>query len=91
MIVSIIQKIQSFHRNNKGTVLVFVSLCMLPMLLMMGLTVDSSHGLAEKRRLQMACDAAAKAGAKNGNGVTSITTSEANKVFVINDKWHDRD
>jgi len=48
---------------------------------MLGLAVDSSFGLTEKRKLQMACDAAAKAGATNGGGVTA--TSENYKTSIL--------
>ncbi|MGV8947825.1 MAG: pilus assembly protein TadG-related protein [Candidatus Paracaedibacter sp.] len=84
MIRSLTKKIKSFHHTEKGAVLIFVGLCLLPMLLMLGLAVDSSYGLAEKRKLQMAVDAAAKAGAANGNGVSATITSEAQKMFAAN-------
>jgi len=84
MISAIVKNLKYLFKNDKGGVLILVSLVMLPMLLMLGLAVDSSYGLAEKRRLQMACDAAAKAGAANGNGITATITSEAQKLFTAN-------
>jgi hypothetical protein len=80
----LIKKIKSLYKTDKGGVLVFVALCLSSLFLMLGLAVDSSSGLAQKRKLQMACDMAAKAGAANGNGVTATITSEAQKVFMIN-------
>lgn len=84
MITNLVKKIKSFHKGEKGAVLIFVGLCLLPMLLMLGLAVDSSYGLAEKRKLQMAVDAAAKAGAANGGGVPATITAEAQKIFNAN-------
>lgn len=84
MITTIAQKIKAFRKGDRGGVLVFVSLCLLPMMLMLGLAVDSSYGLAKKRQLQMAVDAAAKAGAANGKGVSATITSEAQKIFAAN-------
>lgn len=84
MITALARKLKSFHTEDRGAVLIFVGLCLLPMLLMLGLAVDSSYGLAKKRQLQMAVDAAAKGGAANGNGVAATITSEAQKMFTAN-------
>lgn len=84
MIRATVKKIKSLYQSDKGGVFVFVALCLSSLFLMLGLAVDSSSGLAQKRKLQMACDAAAKAGAANGNGVTATMTSEAQKVFMVN-------
>ncbi|MDP1615593.1 MAG: pilus assembly protein TadG-related protein, partial [Methylococcales bacterium] len=84
MVRAISQKIKPLYKNDKGGVLIFVALCLAPLFLMLGLAVDSSFGLAQKRKLQMACDATAKAGATNGNGVTATITSKAQDVFAIN-------
>lgn len=81
---NIFKAIKSFRRGDRGGVLVFVGLSLLPLFLMLGLAVDSSFGLSQKRKLQMACDAAAKAGAANGNGVSATITSTAQKVFSVN-------
>ncbi len=81
---NIFKLIKSFRRGDRGGVLVFVGLSLLPLFLMLGLAVDSSFGLSQKRKLQMACDAAAKAGAANGNGVPATITSTAQKVFSVN-------
>jgi len=50
----------------------------------LGLAVDSSFGLAQKRKLQGAADAAAKAGAIYGGTSLASITSEVQKVFAIN-------
>gem|GEM_PF-2936148 len=84
MMTSLTKKLKSLHKGERGAVLIFVGLCFLPMLLMLGLAVDSSYGLAKKRQLQMAVDAAAKGGAANGNGVSETITSEAKKMFTAN-------
>ena len=84
MVAALFAKWRAFLTNNRGGVLIFVSLIMLPLMLVLGVAVDSSVGLEQKRKLQMACDAAAKAGAANGNGVTATITSEAQKVFAAN-------
>lgn len=84
MISILAEKFKSFHNAERGAVLIFVGLCLLPMLLTLGIAVDSSYGLAEKRKLQMAVDAAAKAGAANGKGVSATITSEAQKIFTAN-------
>lgn len=84
MFTALGKKWKAFRSNNKGGVLVFASLCILPLMLVLGLAVDSSVGLGQKRKLQMACDAAAKAGSANGQGVTATITSEATKVFTVN-------
>jgi Flp pilus assembly protein TadG len=84
MITTIVKKLKSFQVGENGTVLVFVGLILMPMLLILGLAVDSSHGLVEKQRLQMACDAAAKAGSANGKGVAATITSQAQSVFTAN-------
>lgn len=79
-----IQCIKLFFAQEKGGVLVFLSILLIPLFLMVGLATDSSLGLAKKRQLQMACDAAAKAGAVKGNGQASTVTSVAQKVFTAN-------
>jgi Flp pilus assembly protein TadG len=84
MIKDIYQKINFFHKSDKGAVLILVSLIMLPMLLMVGLAVDSANGLKNQKKLLMACDAAAKAGAANGGGVLATITSQAQSVFTAN-------
>jgi Flp pilus assembly protein TadG len=80
----LIKKIKSLYKTDKGGVLIFVALFLAPLFLMLGLATDSSFGLTQKRKLQMACDAAAKAGVTNGNGVTATITSKAQNVFAIN-------
>jgi len=84
MITTLTKKWNAMRTTEKGGVLIFVALCLLPMFLILGLAVDSSYGLTEKRKLQMACDAAAKAGVANGGGVSATITSEAQKVFAAN-------
>lgn len=84
MLDAIKKQIKLFHKNNRGAVLILVSLFLLPMMLVLGLAVDSSFGLTQKRKLQAAVDAAAKAGAANGNGQISAITSEAQKLFSAN-------
>lgn len=84
MIRVIASKMEKLKKEQKGGVLVFVSLCLLPLLLITGLAIDSSVGMEQKRKLQMAVDAAAKAGIANGNGVAATITSEAQKVFAAN-------
>jgi len=84
MIKSLFKNWNFLRKNERGGVLIFVGLCLIPIILMVGLAVDSSFGLAEKRRLQMAADSAAKAGAVNGGGILSTTVAEAQKVFSAN-------
>lgn len=84
MIKDLINKTKNYRKEENGAVIVFVTLCLLPILLMIGLAVDSSHGMAEKRKLQSAADAAAKAGAVNGDGALETTILEATKVFAVN-------
>lgn len=84
MIAALLKRWKAFCAHNKGGVLILVALSLLPMLLMMGLAVDSSYGLAQKRKLQMACDAAAKAGMANGQGQLTTITTEAKKIFTVN-------
>lgn len=84
MLHSLSSQLFRFIKGEKGGVLVFVGLCLIPLLLIMGLAVDSSMGMQQKRLLQAAVDAAAKAGAANGNSVVATTTSEAQKIFSIN-------
>lgn len=84
MIKIIRKKIRQFKKREKGSVLVLVGLSLLPMMLIVGLAVDTSYGLLQKRKLQMAVDAAAKGGAANGNGQSATITSEAQKVFTAN-------
>jgi Flp pilus assembly protein TadG len=78
------KQIQSLHKSNRGQILILVSLLLIPIILILGLAIDSSVGLANKRKLQMAVDAAAKAGATNGNGQIATITSESQKVFAVN-------
>lgn len=82
--MNILTKVKAFHLNDKGAVLIFVALCLLPLFLMLGLAIDSSVGLEQKRKLQAAVDAAAKAGAVNGNSAAAVITSDAQKVFAVN-------
>jgi len=84
MRLTIVEKIKSFQSNNKGAALILVSLLLLPITLMLGLAIDSSVGLEQKRKLQAAANAAAEAGAVNGNGQISTITSAAQKVFSAN-------
>ncbi|MGV8949262.1 MAG: TadE/TadG family type IV pilus assembly protein [Candidatus Paracaedibacter sp.] len=84
MIRIITSKFQALRRGEKGAVMVFVGLCLLPLFLVMGLAIDSSVGLEQKRKLQAAVDIAAKAGIANGNGVAATITSEAQKMFAAN-------
>ena len=73
MVAFIFSTMRSFQRTEQGGVLIFLALCLLPLTLMLGLAVDSSFGLTQKRRLQMAVDAAAKADAVNGGGSLPTT------------------
>lgn len=50
--------------NERGAVLVMVSLSLASMLAVMGLVIDGSHVFAERRQMQNAADAAAMAGAR---------------------------
>ena len=84
MISKIIQKITSLRKDDKGGILVFVALSLLPILLTVGLAVDTSYGLAKKSRLQTACDIAANAGAKAGATDPSTITSKAQNAFNAN-------
>lgn len=84
MIRTIASKFQTLRQGERGAVLVFVGLCLLPLFLVMGLAIDSSLGLEQKRKLQAAVDIAAKAGIANGNGVAATITSEAQKIFAAN-------
>lgn len=84
MVAFIFSTMRSFRRTEQGGVLIFLALCLLPLTLILGLAVDSSFGLTQKRRLQMAVDAAAKAGAVNGGGSLPTTIAAAQKVFSVN-------
>lgn len=84
MIHTISSKLQALKQGDKGAVMVFVGLCLLPLFLILGLAIDSSVGLEQKRKLQAAVDIAAKAGVANGNGVTATITSVAQKIFAAN-------
>ncbi|MBM3469042.1 MAG: hypothetical protein FJX71_06400 [Alphaproteobacteria bacterium] len=79
-----IKKIVKFHKEEKGGILVFMGICLIPLLLMLGLAVDSSIGLGQKRKLQMAVDAAAKAGANLASDDVSAITAQAQKIFNAN-------
>lgn len=79
-----INQVRCFLNAHNGGVLVFLALCAIPLILTLGLSVDSSYGLLQKTKLRMATDAAAKAGLANGNGVTATIISEAQKVFAVN-------
>jgi len=79
-----LQWMKKLKGEDKGAVMILVSLCLLPLFLVLGLAIDSAVGLNEKRKLQMACDSAAKAGATNGNGVSTTITSQVQKVFTAN-------
>ena len=84
MVCGIGKLVAKFRKGEKGAILVIAALLIVPLTLMLGLAVDTSMGLEQKRRLQAAVDAAAKAGAANGNGQTITITSEAQKVFAAN-------
>ena len=84
MIRAIASTFQALRRGEKGAVMVFVGLCLLPLFLILGLAIDSSIGLEQKRKLQSAVDIAAKSGVANGNGVPATITSEAQKIFAAN-------
>jgi len=78
------KKILSFIKNDRGAVLIFVGMSLIPIILILGLAVDSSIALQQKRSLQAAVDAAARAGVANGNGVAATITTEAQKTFAVN-------
>jgi Flp pilus assembly protein TadG len=84
MQILLFKKIRNLSANEKGGILVFVSLCLIPLLLVMGLGIDSATGLEQKRQLQAAINAAVNAGIANGNGNTATIQSEAQKVFAAN-------
>jgi len=84
MIHAIVSNMKKLRSGEKGAVLVFVGLSLIPILLILGLAIDSSMGMDKKRQLQAAVDTAAKAGVANGNGVTATITSEIQKVFAVN-------
>ena len=82
--LSTTKKILSFIKNDRGAVLIFVGMSLIPIILILGLAVDSSMALQQKRSLQAAVDAAARAGVANGNGVAATITTEAQKTFAVN-------
>lgn len=77
-------KYQAWRLDQSGAVLVIVSLVMIPIILLMGVSMDTGVGLMRQRDLQMAVDAAAQAGAVNGKGQTATITTEAQKIFAAN-------
>ena len=81
MIKTLISRLRNFKEGQKGGVLIFVAICILPLLLVVGLAVDSSFGLLQKRKLQMAVDAAAKAGSAYGNSSSGTVAVEAGIMF----------
>lgn len=81
MIKAIRTKLQKFKQGEKGGVLIFVAMSLLPLLLMVGLAVDTSYGLVQKRKLQMAVDAAAKAGSEFGDSIAGQINISATKMF----------
>jgi Flp pilus assembly protein TadG len=48
MIRNITSTFQALRQGEKGAVMVFVGLCLLPLFLVMGLAIDSSGGLRAK-------------------------------------------
>jgi Flp pilus assembly protein TadG len=81
MLNNTLNKIKSFKRHDKGGVLIFVAMSILPLFLMLGLAVDGSYGLLQKRKLQVAVDAAAKAGAAYSNNSSGQAQTNANTMF----------
>jgi Flp pilus assembly protein TadG len=84
MLKEIALKMKSLQREDKGGVLILVTFCLVPLILMVGLAVDTSLGLEQKRKLQIAADAASKAGMVNGKGAIGTITPEVQKVFAAN-------
>lgn len=84
MTKTFVSRFQNFKGEDKGGVLIFVGICILPLLLMVGLAVDSSFGLIQKRKLQMAVDAAAKAGSAYGDRILGQITTHAREMFFAN-------
>ena len=80
----IISKIDQIRKGEKGAVLVFVGLCLLPTLLLAGLAIDTSLGMGQKRKLQNAVDIAARSAVVNGKGDPAIITSKAQNAFAAN-------
>jgi Flp pilus assembly protein TadG len=80
----IFAKIQKLRREEKGGILILVGFLLVPLILTVGLAIDTSYGLVQKRKLQAAVDASAKAGAMNGGSQLATITSEAQKIFNAN-------
>ena len=80
-----IQCIKLFFAQEEGAVLVFLSILVIPLFLMVGLAADSSLGLAKKRKLQMAVDAALVAnGYAVGMAVYTYDVS-TNEIIIYQD------
>jgi len=84
MMKNIFARIQKFKQAEKGAILIFLALSLLPLLLIVGLATDTGYGLVQKRKIQMAVDAAAKAGAKYGNKTLETVISMAGTMFASN-------
>ena len=52
------------HREQRGAVLVLVSLALVALVVMLALAIDGGYAYAQRRRMQNAADAAAMAGAR---------------------------
>lgn len=81
MLKNILTKLKSWKNEDKGGVLILVGMSILPLFLMLGLAVDGSYGLVQKRKLQVAVDAAAKAGSAYGNGNYGQAQTNASIMF----------
>lgn len=81
MLKNILDKLESWKQQDKGGVLIFVAMSILPLFLMLGLAVDGSYGLLQKRKLQVAVDAAAKAGSAYSNNTLGQAQTNANTMF----------
>ena len=80
------RRIGSELTGQRGVVVPIVAMCMLALLVVAGLALDSSHALANKTRMQNTADAAALAAAKvlDLTEDTAQATAAANSVFAIN-------
>ncbi len=61
--MKILTNLRNLLRNNKGSVVVMSAVCMLVLVLMAALTIDTSRSFAARNELQNAVDASALAGA----------------------------
>ncbi|MBX9804234.1 MAG: hypothetical protein K2Y18_00585, partial [Alphaproteobacteria bacterium] len=77
-------KFRIFKHKEDGGVLILVGILLTPIISMLGLAVDTATGFENKRRLQAAVDAAARAGLANGNGDVATITTIIQKVFAVN-------